>query len=162
MRETAAKRGLTVADMNAPVVDLLKAAASESLIPDRVHPSPGVHLAMAGALLRAWHAPAVVTSVEIDGVLGKIASVENAVVDSVKSEDGLSWSEIDGSLPMPVETDDETLVAALRYSGFTEALNREMLRVTGLARGKYTLEIDGGVVGTLRRRSWGKGLILRR
>jgi lysophospholipase L1-like esterase len=166
VRETGARRGLTVADMNRPVVEFLKEVheaapeVAQRLIPDRVHPSPGVHLAMAGALLRAWHAPAVVTSVEIDGAAGRVVGAENATVDSLMREEGISWSELDGSLPMPVETDDETLVAALRHSGFTEALNREMLKVTGLEPGKYRLEIDGELVGTFEAEELEKGINL--
>jgi lysophospholipase L1-like esterase len=166
VRETSAARGLTAADMNAPVVALLKAVRdaepgpSTRMIPDRVHPGPGVHLAMAGALLKAWHAPEVVTSVVLDGAAGMVVAVENAKVDSMEGGDGLSWKELDGSLPMPVETDDETLLAALRYSGFTEALNREVLKVTGLARGKYRLEIDGGAVGTFGAEELEKGINL--
>jgi hypothetical protein len=160
VRETSAKRGLTSADMNRPVVEFLKSAGSDRLIPDRVHPSPGAHLVMASALLRAWRAPSVVASVEIDGVAGKVVGAENAAVESVTIGDGVSWEEVDGSLPMPVETDDETLVAALKYSEFTESLNREMLKVTGLEPGKYRLEIDGEGVGTFDADELGQGINL--
>src|SRR5437667_5496540 len=70
--ELAARESLALADLNAPVVAALKKAKSidpelaPKLLPDRVHPGPGGHLLMAEALLKAWHAPSLVTSVEID------------------------------------------------------------------------------------------------
>jgi lysophospholipase L1-like esterase len=164
VRKTGAARELTVADLNAPVVALLKAAKAPSLIPDRVHPSTGVHLAMAEALLRAWHAPAVVTSVEIDGATGTVASAENTTVEpiasSIASENGISWTQADKALPMPVELHDETNVLALRHSDFTEALNRETLKVMGLEGGRYRLEIDDEAVGTFDARELAAGINL--
>ena len=104
VRETGAGEGLAVADLNAPVVALLKAANSASpqpaqlLIPDRVHPSLGVHLVMTEALLRAWHAPSVVTAVEIDGSTGAVADTKNTTVSSI----GRSYPiPIPGPMPKP-------------------------------------------------------------
>ena len=166
VRKLGADKRLVIADENAPVVAFLKAANSASpepaqrLIPDRVHPSAGVHLVMAEALLRAWHAPSVVSEVEIDASSGDVASQENTAVDSVKRADGLSWTQTDRALPMPVEVDDETLALALRDSDFTDALNREMLRVTGLGTGSYRLEIDDEPVGVFDSRRFADGINL--
>jgi phospholipase/lecithinase/hemolysin len=33
---------------------------AQKILPDRVHPTPAGHLIMAAALLKAWHAPALV------------------------------------------------------------------------------------------------------
>jgi hypothetical protein len=38
---------------------------------------------------------------------------------------------------------------------------RRVLRVSGLAPGRYTLSIDGQIVTTLRERDWGRGVTLR-
>jgi lysophospholipase L1-like esterase len=76
--ELAKQEHLELADLHTPALALLKAAsqlpprAAQMLIPDRVHPAEGVNLVMAGALLHAWHAPALVTSVEIDGSTGAL------------------------------------------------------------------------------------------
>src|SRR5947199_1736927 len=70
-KQVGEREGLAVADMNAPVVAALgKASAADAdraqkIVPDRVHPGPGGHLLMAEALLKAWHAPATVSAVEI-------------------------------------------------------------------------------------------------
>ncbi|MGA3188650.1 MAG: SGNH/GDSL hydrolase family protein [Bryobacteraceae bacterium] len=160
IRELGIKKGLTVADLNAPVVSLLKAANSTHLIPDRVHPSTGIHLVMAEALLRAWHAPAVVSAVEIDGASGEVANAENTTVDAIRHEDGLTWKQMDKSLPMPVETHDDMIALAVRYSDFTDALNRETLTVTGLSAGNYRLQIDEDAVGVFDARQLAKGVNL--
>lgn len=156
VREIGAREGLTVADMNASVTALLKEANSvapkpaQGLIPDRVHPSPGVHLVMAEALLRAWHAPSVVSAVKIDGSTGAVSIAENTTIDSIGREHGLSWTQLDKSLPMFVETENESVALALQHSDFTDALNREMLTVTGLSAGRYRLSIDDESDGYVR------------
>jgi lysophospholipase L1-like esterase len=153
VRELGRQRELTVADLNAPVAALLQAASAASpkpaqeLIQDRVHPSPGVHLVMAEALLQAWGAPSVVSTVQIDGVTGTVAKSENTSIDSVGRQDALEWTQTDQALPMPLEREDATISLALRHSDFMDALNRETLHVTGLPAGRYSLQIDGEAVG---------------
>src|ERR1700722_9567351 len=165
VREIGAANGLTVANLNAPVVAFLKKANSASrelaqtLIEDRVHPSPGVHLVMAEALLSAWHAPSLVSSVGIDASTGAVHA-ENTVVDSVVLEGGLSWTQVDNALPMPVEVDDETLGLALQHSDFTDRLNQEVLKITGLRPGSYRLQIDDELVATLPAWQLAKGINL--
>ena len=68
----AKEHGFDVADLNANVVAMVKKAQATNpqvaarIIPDRVHPGPAGHLIMAGELIRAWKAPALVSSVKID------------------------------------------------------------------------------------------------
>jgi lysophospholipase L1-like esterase len=165
VREIGAANGLTVANLNAPVVAFLKKAnsasreAAQTLIEDRVHPSPGVHVVMAEALLSAWHAPSLVSSVRIDASTGAVHA-ENTVVDSVVLEGGLSWTQVDNALPMPVEVDDETLGLALQHSDFTDRLNQEVLKITGLRPGSYRLRIDDELVATLLAWQLEKGINL--
>ena len=78
VKELAEKDGAAVADLNTSVVAALKKAkeinpnGAEDLIRDRVHPGPAGQLLMAKALLKAWNAPAVVSTVEIDAAAGKV------------------------------------------------------------------------------------------
>jgi lysophospholipase L1-like esterase len=166
VRELGASERLAVADLNAPVVALLKAANATSplpaqgLIPDRVHPSAGVHLVMTEALLRTWHAPSVVSSVEIDGSAGTVAHAENTTVSLVGRKEGLSWTQLDKSLPMFVESEEESVALALCHSDFTDALNRETLKVTGLIAGAYRLQIDDEVIGAFGASQLAKGVNL--
>jgi lysophospholipase L1-like esterase len=173
--DIARAKQLALADLNAPVIELLKAAgaaspkAAEGLIPDRVHPSPGVHVVMAEALLRVWGAPSIVTEVEIDGSTGKATMAENTTIDSIarvvpdaatRKPFSLEWTQTDRALPMPFEMNDETISLALRYSDFMDALNREVLRVSGLPAGSYSLQIDGTAVGTFDAAEFAKGINL--
>jgi hypothetical protein len=115
---------------------------------------------MAEALLRAWGAPSVVSTVEIDGSTGSVTKSENTTVDSVVRQDTLEWTQTDQALPMPIETDDETISLALRHSDFMEALDRESLKVTGLPAGRYNLQIDDEAVGAFDATKLAKGINL--
>jgi lysophospholipase L1-like esterase len=166
VRELARREKLAVADLNAPTVSLLETAKNvdaemaQKLIPDRVHPSEGIHLIMAEALLKAWHAPSVVSAVEIDAAAAVVSSVENTQVNDVEAGNGLGWTQTDAALPMPVEISEETLALAVRYSDFTEALNRQALKITGLSPGKYSLTIDGSLIGTFKSHRLAHGINL--
>lgn len=149
LQELAAKEGMTVADLNTPVVQMLeqaKAANAElaqRILPDRVHPGPAGHLIMAGALLKAWGAPGVVSAVEIDAAAGQTRVQENTAVSALKTGPALTWTQADKALPMPVDFNDAATALALKSSDFQQTLNRETLKVTGLKPGHYALRIDG-------------------
>jgi len=169
VRELARAKELAVADLNAPVVALLKAASAASpkpaelLIPDRVHPSPGVHLVMAKALLRTWGAPSVVFAVDIDSSAGTVIKAENTAIDSIGREDqssAIEWTQTDLALPMPVEKDEETISLALRHSDVMDELNRQTLRVTGLPAGRYDLQIDDESMGAFAATQFAQGINL--
>lgn len=140
-------------DLNAPVVDVLeKVKASHPdmasrLIPDRVHPGEGVHWVMAATILKAWHAPSLVSSVTVDAHDAKASNVQNASVTDVKREKKtgtLQWAEIENALPLPLplSATDPLTNLALEAGGVETALDQEMLTVTGLAAGDYALTID--------------------
>lgn len=155
VKKLAGEDGLGLADMNAPVVQMLEKAKAadpklaERIISDRIHPGPGGHLIMAEALLETWNAPAVVSDVTLDAAAAKAGSVEGAEVSGVRaSANGLSWTETESALPMPLDTDDQVVALVLRSSDFVNALDQERLHVTGLEAGKYVLKIDGEAAGT--------------
>jgi hypothetical protein len=140
-------------DLNAPVVDVLQKVETahpdlaSRLVPDRVHPGEGVHWVMAENVLKAWHAPALVSSVTVDGHAAKPADVQNASVTDVKREkksDTLQWTEIENALPLPLPLTGTDAITdlALEAAGVEAALDRETLTVTGLAAGDYALTID--------------------
>jgi lysophospholipase L1-like esterase len=162
----AKSQHLELADLHTPVVAFLEAAShlpprtAQSLIPDRVHPAEGVHLVMAAALLHAWHAPPVVTDVEIDGATGAIRRSENTTVSEVAIRDGISWTQDDGALPLAIDKGPETIELALRYSDVVKLLDQQTLRVTGLAEGEYRLQIDGQDAGVFDARQMEQGVNL--
>ena len=138
IRELAEREKVGIADLNAPVVAMLEKAKTEDanlaqrIIQDRVHPGPAGHLIMAAALLKAWNAPATVTSVEIDAAAAAVKQAENTRVTGIDNVNGLRWTQADAALPMPVDSRDAAMALAVRSSDFVTALNQQPLRVTSL------------------------------
>ncbi len=150
VKELGTRNGATIANLNGPVVTMLQAANlkdapnAQKIIPDRVHPGDAGHLVMAEALLKSWNAPDVVSSVVIEN--GKVTQAQNAKVSGLSTANGLAWTQTDGALPFPLNMGDPIIRLAIESSDFVEALNQQTLRVNGLS-GRYTLAIDGKVVG---------------
>ncbi len=151
VKEIAQHEGATVADLNTYVVEATKKAFAsdpanaQKLNPDRVHPAPGGQLLMAAALLKAWHAPAIVSEVHIDIKDGNVDSKsENTEVSQLQLKDGVvSWNQIDNALPLPIDMSDALIALAVRSSDVVETLDRQSLKVDGLKDGQYALKIDG-------------------
>jgi lysophospholipase L1-like esterase len=166
VRQLASRENLAFADLNTPVVDALEIANKKDpdlarrLIPDRVHPSEGVHLLMAESLLKAWRAPALISSVELDASTARITHVENTEISGLDASHGISWTQKDAALPMPVDMSEETLAAVVDWSDFTASLNQQQLEVTGLAAGRYALRIDGEFIGAFKARELARGINL--
>lgn len=164
--QLAQREGLTVADMNAPVISALEKANStdselaKRMIPDRVHPGPSGHLLMAEALLKAWSAPALVTSVEIDAANQRVLHAENTTVSDFKADSTLSWTQQDSALPMPVNLSDLVVALAVHSSDFIEALDQQLLKVAGLTAPRYVLKIEGEEVGTFSKEQLAAGINL--
>ncbi|HOQ44397.1 MAG TPA: SGNH/GDSL hydrolase family protein [Bryobacteraceae bacterium] len=165
--DLAREENLNVADLNTPVVAALVKAKevnpqlASRIIPDRVHPGAGGHLLMAAALLKAWNAPAVVTSVTIDAANRSVTEAVNTSVTELKADgSGLTWVQRDGALPMPLNRKDRALMLAVQSSDFMETMNQQPLKVTGLAEGRYSLSIDGEKVGTFTSRELAEGINL--
>jgi lysophospholipase L1-like esterase len=163
--ELAAEDGEAVADFNAPVTAVLREAErrdpplAAKIINDRVHPGPGAHLVMAEALLRSWNAPALVTDVEIDAGKGVVRAAGTRIT-GLRTDGGLAWTQADDALPMPVDLADPATALAVGCSDFFDALDREPLRITGLAAAAYSLKIDGAVVGAFSRDQLASGINL--
>jgi lysophospholipase L1-like esterase len=97
-----------IVDFNTPVVDGLQrvgAVNSElarQILPDRVHPASAGHWLMAEALLRAWKAPAIVSSVHIDAAASRLVGAENTTISALTATTtGLRWQQRDKALPIP-------------------------------------------------------------
>jgi len=103
---------------------------------------------MAQALLTSWNAPDVVTEVELDAARKSTAAQVNTRVSDIATGNGISWMQLDEALPMPLNRRDPLVELVLKSSTFMDALNRQPLRVKGLARGAYRLRIDGELAGT--------------
>jgi lysophospholipase L1-like esterase len=166
VKELGSREGATVADLNTPVVasmekaKALDAEAAQRLVPDRVHPAAGGHLLMAEALLKAWNAPRVVTDVSIDVAGPRTVRQEHARQSDLHADGGLTWTQRDDALPMPLDLNDNVIQLALRASDFVEALDQQPLQVTGLTAPRYKLTIDGEEVGSFTREQLAEGINL--
>ena len=107
--QLAAEHHLMCVDCMTPMLDVLQKADAQDpklardVIPGRVHPSAVGELLMAQALLKAWNAPAVVTSVAIDANQQKVVQAENTTVNDLEAANQtVSWTQNDRSLPFPI------------------------------------------------------------
>ena len=167
VREYGKEQGLTLADLNAPVVAEMRKArawnadAAKFIIPDRVHPGAAGHWVMAMAVLKSWNAPSIVTDVAIDVSAGKInKSVNTEVTDLQKTATGIAWTQMDKALPLDVNTDDISAEMANRFGDIVRELNQQPLRITGLAAGSYELRIDGKPLGKYDAKQLASGVNL--
>ena len=151
----ADKYGAAFVNLNPAVVAAIQKADAMDprlavlLLPDRVHPDPVAHWVMAEALLKGWHAPALVSDIRVDAHAGTVMEARNAVVSQLEQTDaGLKWTEIEDALPLPLSHSNATQALLIDLTDIQQQLNRETLRVTGLGPGRYVLSIDGDAVDT--------------
>ena len=169
VRELAQRTGVLVADTNAPLVDELKRAQeayptlASSLIPDRVHPSPGGHVVMAAAVLRAWKAPGLVATYTVDLKSGSVKGA-NTSISGVKAENGgIGFRAQDLALPWPIDrgqVGNHDMDVALHVTSIETDLNRYVLKAAGLTAPRYVLRVDDRVVGSMSRAELEKGVDL--
>ncbi len=165
VKDIATKNKLDTADLNNSVVDALKVAQANDpagaakIIADRVHPGPGGHLLMAEALLKAWKAPQLVSSVEIDATSKKVNS-SNTKVSGAQFAQSITWTQLDNALPMPIDFNDAATKLSVKSSDFVQSLNQQPLKVSGLSATRYSLKIDGTSVGEFSNSELSSGINL--
>ena len=92
-----------------------------------------------------------------------MVAAENTDVSGLAAtEGGLSWTQLDRALPLPLSFEDGETELAQRAGADIESLDREPLVVTGLAAGRFELKIDGQSVGTFADAELAKGVNLAR
>lgn len=158
--------GVPVVDFNSAVDDALRAGMkidprmAGSLLPDRIHPSLAGHWIMAAALVKGWDVNPTISNVSIDAARTKVTQQDNtAVSDLTETGTELKWTQLDQSLPLPLELNNAMTQFLLEISDIP-SLDRQMLRVTGLSGATYTLSIDGQQIGTFSRAELGSGINL--
>ncbi|MDB5097053.1 MAG: lipolytic enzyme family [Cyanobacteria bacterium RYN_339] len=163
--EQARVRNLGLADLNGPVTQMLtRANASQpelakKLIPDRYHPGAAAHWVMAASVLERWGATPWVSKVKLAVVGGRLqaAAAEQAHVTVTGP---LAWTTLEEALPLPIDRTDEATRLVLASADVEERLNQEPLHVTGLAPGRYRLDIDDRPVGTFEAAQFAAGVDL--
>jgi lysophospholipase L1-like esterase len=167
VQELAKEQGAAVVDLNAPLVTGLEKvsktnpALARQIVPDRVHPSAAGHFVMAGALLRAWNAPAVVSRVELEATSTNLRLVraENTEVTRLAVKGPyLEWTQTDAALPLPISFKDAGVELAELAGAGLEALDQQVLKITGLFAGRYEVLIDGVSVGRFSHAELGLGV----
>jgi lysophospholipase L1-like esterase len=165
----AATENATVADFRDPLNAGLAAVMRDNpqlarqLIPDRVHPGPAGHAVMGATLLRAWNAPSLVTRVAVDAAASAVTAAENTEVTGLAAAaGGLSWTQTDRALPLPVSFEDATVELAQMAGADFESLDRQPLVVTGLPAGRFELKIDGRSIGVFTDDELARGVDLAR
>ncbi len=166
VRDLATTSHYGYADFNTPMNELTVKAVkmnptlAELLIPDRIHPSEPAQWVMAAALARSWGFSPIVADVHLDASQPTAISAQNAEVSALALNDGkLTWSELDGSLPLPLDLENGMVHFVLSASDLAD-MDKEMLRVDHLAAARYTLTIDGKNVATFDRDQLEQGVNL--
>lgn len=151
---------LATIDLNTPMVTMLREAntldpeTAKQIIPDHIHPSFGGHLVMAMEVLKAWQARPVVSSVVLDArSRPRVESAQFAKVSQLSGTGGITWTELDSSLPLPFQQWQDMwgggapVGLSIRSADTPKSLNQQLLRVRGLKKGTYSLKIDGTPIG---------------
>lgn len=157
---------LPVVDTCTPVLELLQRAKAADasyaslLVTDRIHPAEPTHWVIAAALMKAWHVDPVVSSVAIAAGTRSVAESRRTSVTGVTGDGNRTeWDQMDEALPLPFNFDDELMNFVLSVSDLF-SLDQEMLRVSGLRAGEYTLRIDSMTEGSFSAEQLGKGVNL--
>lgn len=168
LKAVTAERGLLFIDQLNPMIEVIEsgrragvlsaATGGSRLIPDAVHPNWDGHMVMATSILKGLHAPAEVSSVEIDAKTGVVRAAA-AKVSEVKTGDTLSFVRLDDCMPWPVPS---SVVQVLTIPGFDpfDELSRYQLKVTGLTAASYEVAADGRKVGTYTKEELAAGVNL--
>jgi lysophospholipase L1-like esterase len=162
----AAREHLPVVDTYSPVAQLLEQAKATNLsfasllVTDRIHPAEPTHWVMAAALLKAWHVDPVVTSVAIAADNRSVTETQRTAVTGLTADGGrVEWDQMDEALPLPFNFDNELMNFVLSVSDLFSS-DKEMLRVSGLRAGDYTLRIDEMEIGTFSANQLANGINL--
>jgi lysophospholipase L1-like esterase len=112
---------------------------------DRIHPGPVGHFVMGYTFLKAQNLPREVAVISLNAKKEKAVSVVNGEIRHIrKTTDGVEFDAFEKSLPFVVP---DNARGALDLVPFTKELNQEILAVSGLGKGNFTLKIDGDDAG---------------
>ena len=112
-----------------------------------VHPGPAGHTIMAWAILKSLGATPLVSNVSISGRPLRVETSAACRVENLKEDgDAISFDRLDDALPMPI---DPKADSALAIAPIISDLDVYDLRIVGLAKGGYTVSIDGEVAATV-------------
>jgi lysophospholipase L1-like esterase len=165
MRASGNKQ-IQVADFHRPLTDALKRAKEQFpqlaplIVPDRIHPAEAGHWIMAATLMSAWQVNPVVSGVVLNGSQTQVREQNRTTVTNLaKSANGLSWTQLDEALPLPLEFNNAMTPMALGISDLGQ-LDQMILRIESLYPGQYELLIDGKRIASFSRDELQQGVNL--
>lgn len=171
-RVAANENGWEFLDLNEPMVEINREQQAEDPTfalcgSDRIHPGNDGHMVMAYLYLKAQgFVGREVADVQVDAAKTSVLKSVNAeITDIRRSGRDLTFDYLAASLPYPLDTLNRSRGTGpqsdiVRLVPFTEEMNREMLSVTGLARGNYQLLIDRQEIGTWSAAQFSEGINL--
>ncbi len=125
---------------------------------DRVHPGPAGHLLMAYMFLDQTGAPQDVWRLSIDAKSFKVLSQTNCEAKGLATNPkGLTFSNHELALPFPCIADAKD---AFSWVPFDERLNQQILQISHLDEGNYSLQINQAEVGQYSSTELEKGINL--
>jgi lysophospholipase L1-like esterase len=164
--QSSGDKHLLFADFHRPLTDALTQAQKKFptlaplLIPDRIHPGEAAHWIMAAELLSAWNVDPFVSRVAIDATtLHNGESYRASVTALDKTEGGIKWTELEESLPLPLDLNHAMTPVILDVSKIAK-VDQQTLRVQSLASGKYQLLIDAKPVAVVSSQELDRGINL--
>ena len=167
LKDLAKEKGVDIADLNTAMVKATEKAfeadpeKAVELNKDRVHPGQAGQLLMAASLLKAWHAPSIVTKVHLELGTDQKVGADHTKVSDLRVENGrISWTQEDDRLPFPINLNDPIVRLAVKSSDVVDELDREPLEVDGLESGDYALSIDDEPIGTFSKDELAEGINL--
>lgn len=150
VKKIAQQFDLPVIDLHA-AMDAINCAAQKAdsnftlVGRDRVHPAGLGHMVIAYVLLKAQEMPSCVSKTVLAADSANIIEQLNCKISNLRaSQEELSFDCLEAALPFPVPAGAQ---GAMKLTPFQQDLNEELLKVTGLKDGRYTLSIDGQAVG---------------
>lgn len=126
-----------------------------------VHPNIDGEFEMGCVILDGMGATDLVAETSIDAAKGQVTELKNATVEGIKTAGGvLSFSRKAACLPAPAYPSTRPLIK--HVLNWPDKLNSDLLKVTGLAAGWYSLEIDGKPIDILDAAALEAGVNLSR
>ncbi len=151
VQKLGAETGCAVIDFYGPMNRFTQARQAKDpkftmVGPDRIHPGPAGHLALAYLFLQAQGASADVARLSIDAGTAKVVSAVRSTASNVRAQGpGLAFTWSERALPFPIDPD---CLPALDWVPVNAQLNQEVLQIAKLKPGRYVLSIDGVEIKT--------------
>jgi len=125
---------------------------------DRVHGKAPGNIVMAYSILKAQGIDPYVARIAVDAASGRTVDLYNAKISNLQTAPrGISFTCLENALPF---VPPKAAAEGIALVPFTAELNQEILKVTGLSAGLYTLKIDDTVVGDYTAENFSAGVNL--